>query len=178
MSNHGCPDEDSDGDGVLDRYDKCKDVSGRPSFDGCPLPDRDGDAIADNIDRCPDRPERWNGRRDGDGCPDRGRALITISNGTIRIPRRVRFKAGRVSPGSVAALRLAGSALRKAKVTSVTIEVVAPYGLSYGHSVMRARTRGRLVRAELARYARIPPKLVRVRARGPDGKPRVEIRYR
>lgn len=75
---HGCPNPDSDGDGVLDSDDKCPDVPGvkntrRPECNGCP--DRDGDFVCDEYDYCPnDRvvsgvdgcPDR-----DGDGVPDK-----------------------------------------------------------------------------------------------------------
>lgn len=178
-SNRGCPDSDGDGDGVYDRYDKCKQVAGHPDFDGCPLPDRDGDGIADREDRCPDRAERWNGKRDRDGCPDRGRALLAVSKGVITFPARVRFTRDRaVRAVSHWPLRIAASLLRRAKAHIVTVAVVAPHGLSYGHSLMRARWRAQAVRARLAKAARMRPERIRLLPLGPDGRPRVEIRYR
>jgi outer membrane protein OmpA-like peptidoglycan-associated protein len=39
--------------------------------------DRDGDTIANGVDRCPDEPETFNGTDDEDGCPDRGRVVVT-----------------------------------------------------------------------------------------------------
>ena len=39
MENNGCPDKDSDGDGVVDRLDKCPDKAGPKENDGCPLPE-------------------------------------------------------------------------------------------------------------------------------------------
>lgn len=39
--------------------------------------DSDHDAIADVDDRCPAEPENYNGATDDDGCPDRGRVVVT-----------------------------------------------------------------------------------------------------
>ena len=56
--------KDSDGDGIYDRNDKCKEVAGLEEFDGCP--DSDNDGIIDSEDNCPN--ER--GNEDMNGCPD------------------------------------------------------------------------------------------------------------
>ena len=45
--------KDTDGDGILDKNDKCPDVAGLPKYDGCPVPDTDGDGINDENDKCP-----------------------------------------------------------------------------------------------------------------------------
>ncbi|MGG5507503.1 MULTISPECIES: thrombospondin type 3 repeat-containing protein, partial [unclassified Myroides] len=64
--------KDTDGDGILDKYDECPDVPGLPEFNGCP--DTDGDGIPDHLDECPDVPglPEFNGcpDTDGDGIPD------------------------------------------------------------------------------------------------------------
>jgi outer membrane protein OmpA-like peptidoglycan-associated protein len=62
-------DVDTDGDGFLDRVDKCVDVKG-VAPDGCPLPaegpkDSDGDGFFDDVDACVDVPGTA-----PDGCPD------------------------------------------------------------------------------------------------------------
>jgi outer membrane protein OmpA-like peptidoglycan-associated protein len=66
---------DSDGDGVLDRDDKCpnepEDIDGFQDADGCPDPDNDGDGIPDVRDKCRDEPEDFDGHQDADGCPDK-----------------------------------------------------------------------------------------------------------
>ena len=64
-----CKPKDSDGDGVLDKDDKCPDVPGTVENDGCPdesvaenedekdnenSNDRDRDGISDDLDKCPD----------------------------------------------------------------------------------------------------------------------------
>jgi outer membrane protein OmpA-like peptidoglycan-associated protein len=65
---------DRDGDGVLDRDDKCpdepEDKDGFQDDDGCPDPDNDGDGIPDVRDRCRDAAEDFDGFQDDDGCPD------------------------------------------------------------------------------------------------------------
>lgn len=82
-------DSDRDGDGILDKVDKCPDVPGPVRLEGCPEGgngDRDGDGLLDKVDKCPDVaglvrlegcPEDNNNDRDGDGitnekdkCPD------------------------------------------------------------------------------------------------------------
>ena len=59
----GWSDSDRDGDGVIDKRDRCPDTAAR-TLDGCPPPDRDGDGILDADDRCPDQAAQT-----PDGCP-------------------------------------------------------------------------------------------------------------
>ncbi|MBL9103677.1 MAG: OmpA family protein [Myxococcales bacterium] len=59
----GCPERDRDGDGFMDSQDACPDVPGIAP-DGCPERDRDGDGFLDSVDRCPDDPGV-----EPDGCP-------------------------------------------------------------------------------------------------------------
>ncbi len=49
---NGCP--DTDGDGIPDYLDKCPGQAGVAHLSGCPLPDRDKDGIPDDEDKCPD----------------------------------------------------------------------------------------------------------------------------
>jgi OOP family OmpA-OmpF porin len=60
--------QDSDGDGVPDKKDKCPDTPAGARVDekGCPI-DSDGDGVPDGIDQCPDTPQGW--KVDGKGCP-------------------------------------------------------------------------------------------------------------
>ncbi len=55
---------DSDGDGIPDVKDKCKDIPGVAAFRGCP--DTDSDGIGDDLDKCP----KVFGLKDLLGCPD------------------------------------------------------------------------------------------------------------
>ena len=50
-ANGGCP--DADGDGVVDKDDKCPSVVGESANAGCPWPDTDGDGVLDKDDKCP-----------------------------------------------------------------------------------------------------------------------------
>ncbi len=65
---------DQDGDGILDKDDKCpnepEDKDGFEDSDGCPDPDNDKDGIPDAQDKCPNVPEDKDGFEDSDGCPD------------------------------------------------------------------------------------------------------------
>ncbi|MFO0734703.1 MAG: hypothetical protein U0270_02440 [Labilithrix sp.] len=45
--------------------------------------DRDHDGIPDSLDRCPEEAETYNGFEDTDGCPDRGR--VVVSGDSIKI---------------------------------------------------------------------------------------------
>ncbi len=85
----GCPDLDNDQDGILDVDDLCpNDPEDKDNFedaDGCPEPDNDNDRILDQDDSCPrkdgetaeETAETYNGVDDTDGCPDRGRVVVT-----------------------------------------------------------------------------------------------------
>jgi outer membrane protein OmpA-like peptidoglycan-associated protein len=59
---------DSDGDGVIDKLDKCPSVIGLERYNGCPIPDTDGDGINDEVDKCPN--ERGTAKYNGCPIPD------------------------------------------------------------------------------------------------------------
>ncbi len=60
--------KDTDGDGVVDKKDKCPDTPAGAKVDvnGCPL-DSDGDGVYDGLDTCPDTPK--GATVDAKGCP-------------------------------------------------------------------------------------------------------------
>jgi outer membrane protein OmpA-like peptidoglycan-associated protein len=62
-SNNGCP-LDTDHDGIIDAEDKCPTVAGVKENQGCPA-DTDGDGIIDSEDRCP----TVAGVKENQGCP-------------------------------------------------------------------------------------------------------------
>lgn len=85
----GCPDEDNDGDKVLDAAEhrqgqwvnldkkderdcrnEAEDVDQFEDEDGCPDPDNDQDGILDGPDQCDNDPEDVDNFEDDDGCPD------------------------------------------------------------------------------------------------------------
>jgi outer membrane protein OmpA-like peptidoglycan-associated protein len=65
----GIGDRDRDGDGTINRKDKCPKIPGLPEFNGCP--DNDGDGIPDLEDKCPNEP----GVKLNNGCPEKDEAL-------------------------------------------------------------------------------------------------------
>jgi outer membrane protein OmpA-like peptidoglycan-associated protein len=56
---------DSDGDGIIDKNDKCPNEIGTAKYEGCPIPDTDKDGINDEMDKCPNEP----GTAKYQGCP-------------------------------------------------------------------------------------------------------------
>ena len=65
----GIGDRDRDGDGIINRKDKCPKIPGLSEFNGCP--DNDGDGIPDLEDKCPNEP----GEKLNNGCPEKDEAL-------------------------------------------------------------------------------------------------------
>ncbi len=91
----GCPDLDDDGDGVNDADDSCpakpEDEDGFEDEDGCPDPDNDVDGVPDPKDECPDEKEIMNGFEDADGCPDKGKALLEVVKGELKLLENILF---------------------------------------------------------------------------------------
>lgn len=178
--NRGCPDVDGDGDGVADRMDACAAEFGRREYAGCHAPDGDGDGYADREDRCPERAEVWNGVRDHDGCPDRGRAYLRVAGRKIGFVSKIGFVAGdtRLSKPAARAMKAAIGLLVGARSRRVKVVVVAEYGRSYGDSLQRARRRGKVVMRWLAAASELRDVAIELVCAGPDGRPRVEFDYR
>ena len=70
---NGYLNKDSDGDGIRDRYDKCKYEMGDASNNGCPEIDSDEDGVYDEYDNCPDVAGKGS-----DGCPLDGSAIFWL----------------------------------------------------------------------------------------------------
>jgi outer membrane protein OmpA-like peptidoglycan-associated protein len=73
---------DTDGDGVLDVNDKCKEVAGDKENEGCPWPDDYNDGVANKDDACPDEA----GTAASQGCPASPKAIVDFlqsAEGTI-----------------------------------------------------------------------------------------------
>ena len=64
VANNGCP--DTDGDGVVNKDDKCPTVAGPAANAGCPWPDTDGDGVLDKDDSCKNEV----GPASNNGCPE------------------------------------------------------------------------------------------------------------
>ncbi|HET9626161.1 MAG TPA: OmpA family protein [Kofleriaceae bacterium] len=84
--------EDSDGDGVPDKDDRCRndpeDKDGFQDDDGCPDPDNDQDGIPDGQDECPE----LSGDTAHDGCP--AKTFVKIEDGKVFIFGKVQFDEG------------------------------------------------------------------------------------
>jgi len=66
----GVGDRDKDGDGIINRKDKCPKIPGLPEFNGCP--DNDSDGIPDLEDKCPNQ----SGEKANMGCPEENKVLV------------------------------------------------------------------------------------------------------
>ncbi|MBK8253604.1 MAG: thrombospondin type 3 repeat-containing protein [Polyangiaceae bacterium] len=120
----GCPDTDNDGDTVPDTEDTCPNVPGVHSQDprqrGCPEVDADNDTFWGAEDKCPLQEEDWNGKDDGDGCPDDPKKKPFVSVITdkgepaLAITKAVRFtKDGNIEPDSMPVVRAVAAELMK-----------------------------------------------------------------
>lgn len=70
---------DTDGDGILDKNDKCPGHKGVAKYFGCPVPDTDGDGLSDEIDKCP----LEEGPAVNNGCPAFIDTLKTSTKDTL-----------------------------------------------------------------------------------------------
>ncbi len=81
---------DTDGDGIFDDEDQCKeepeDKDGFNDTDGCPDPDNDGDGILDGADKCPNDAEDLDQFEDEDGCPDTDNDKDTVKDVNDKCP--------------------------------------------------------------------------------------------
>ena len=120
----GCPDPDNDGDGILDGEDTCPNVPGvrseNPKQRGCPEVDADGDTFWGDEDKCPLQPEDFNGKDDGDGCPDdaKRKPLVTVKDHqgepALVLAQGVKFtKEGEIDAASWPILRAIAAELNK-----------------------------------------------------------------
>jgi OmpA-OmpF porin, OOP family len=83
---------DADGDGCLDKVDRCpnqpEDKDGFEDEDCCPDPDNDKDGLADGQDACPNRPEDLDNYQDKDGCPEPDNDNDGIADISDRCPNK------------------------------------------------------------------------------------------
>ncbi|MCW5805729.1 MAG: choice-of-anchor D domain-containing protein [Deltaproteobacteria bacterium] len=110
------PDVDSDGDGILDRADRCphepEDKDGFQDDDGCPDLDNDGDGIPDAQDKCPNEPETINGNKDDDGCPDAGDGAVVVSPDRLELLDPIQWNGAKIGRNSLNVLGQVGATLR------------------------------------------------------------------
>ena len=67
---------DTDGDGLLDKDDKCPYLAGPRANEGCPYQDTDEDGVLDKDDKCPNTP----GPVANEGCPEIEESVQEILN--------------------------------------------------------------------------------------------------
>jgi len=83
---------DHDRDGVPDSADRCPALPGTVENDGCPDIDSDGDGLVDRLDKCPLDAEVYNGNADEDGCPDAGPVVAEVSDMRILLKQPIAFE--------------------------------------------------------------------------------------
>ena len=87
---------DTDGDGIVDKDDKCieqpEDKDGFEDSDGCPDADNDGDGILDTADKCPGEAEDKDDFEDSDGCPDPDNDGDGIADAQDKCPNKAEDK--------------------------------------------------------------------------------------
>ena len=89
-ANNGCP--DTDGDGIVDKDDKCATVAGPKANGGCPWPDTDGDGVLDKDDNCKNEP----GPASNNGCPEP--VITDVAEAKIgEFAKTILFNSGRSS---------------------------------------------------------------------------------
>lgn len=81
---------DTDGDGVTDKTDGCKEIpedkDGYQDEDGCVDPDNDGDTVLDEADRCQGDKEDIDGFEDADGCSEPDNDKDGVADAADRCP--------------------------------------------------------------------------------------------
>src|SRR6187399_2294520 len=84
---NGCPIPDTDEDGINDEQDKCINEKGPASNNGCPVADRDKDGINDDEDKCPDVP----GVAKNFGCPETPEVSAEVSKALAAAGQSIYF---------------------------------------------------------------------------------------
>ena len=137
---------DTDGDGVVDADDRCReqpeDRDGYEDEDGCPDPDNDHDRIPDVRDRCPNEPETYNAHEDEDGCPDQGLAVLEENN--IRILQAINFEtnSAQILPESLPIVEAVAATLRaNPQITRIQVQGHADERGNDDHNLQLTRDR-------------------------------------
>jgi OOP family OmpA-OmpF porin len=152
-----CPDLPEDFDGMEDE-------------DGCPEGDSDKDGVLDYMDRCPDEQETINGFEDDDGCEDEGPAQIVIEEGKLTILETIQFEpnSSKLDRRSDRILEQIALTLRKHdEITRVEIGGHTDSTGGRGLNMRLSRERARSVRQFLLSRG-LPPGRVSARGYGPD----------
>jgi OmpA-OmpF porin, OOP family len=147
-----------------------EDMDGDEDEDGCPEGDSDGDGVLDYLDQCEGEEETINGFKDDDGCPDEGPAQIVIENGKITILETIRFRpnSSEIESSSYPIMDQIALALRKHKeLDRIEIGGHTDSTGRYEYNMRLSRARARSVRQYLLARG-IPPARLSARGYGPD----------
>lgn len=85
-----CPELDDDGDGIVNKDDRCPTQKGNSETKGCPAKDTDGDGAPDHLDRCP----KEAGPADNQGCP---RVVVQREDKKVELREKVQFDTGKAT---------------------------------------------------------------------------------
>jgi OOP family OmpA-OmpF porin len=147
-----------------------EDIDGDEDEDGCPEGDSDGDGVLDYLDQCEGEEETINGFKDDDGCPDEGPAQILIEGGKITILETIRFRpnSSEIETDSYPIMDQIALALRKHKeLDRIEIGGHTDSTGRYEYNMRLSRARARSVRQYLLTRG-IPPGRLSARGYGPD----------
>lgn len=97
------PDTDLDGDGVMDRRDRCPSSPPGLAVDALGCTDEDGDGVIDDLDMCPGTPE---------GADVDGRGCVLLPPELVLEGIEFRYDSAEILPGSEPSLLRAAQALR------------------------------------------------------------------
>lgn len=120
-SRRGCPEKDTDQDGVMDDVDACPSEAGPKERAGCPVRDRDEDGVENDLDKCPD--ER--GVPENGGCPPKKNELVVLTREKVEIEDRVYFATAKsqILPKSFGLLDQVADVLKNHdEIPNVTVE--------------------------------------------------------
>ena len=147
-----------------------EDFDGVEDDDGCPEGDTDRDGVLDYLDRCAHEDETINGFEDDDGCPDEGPAQIVIEGGHIHILETIRFRpnSSEIEPSSYPIMDQIALALRKHnELSHVEIAGHTDNTGPREFNLQLSRARARSVRQYLLSRG-IPPARLAATGYGPD----------
>ncbi|MEY4577342.1 MAG: hypothetical protein RL701_2045 [Pseudomonadota bacterium] len=139
-----------------------EDYDGIEDDDGCPEGDSDGDGVLDYLDKCAHEDETINGFEDDDGCPDEGPAQIIIEGGKIQILETIRFRpnSSEIESSSYPVMDQIALALRKHReLERVEIGGYTDNTGPYEFNMQLSRARARSVRQYLLARGIAPDRL-------------------
>ncbi|MCA1664909.1 MAG: OmpA family protein, partial [Myxococcales bacterium] len=133
--------------------------------------DTDGDGIVDRLDKCPTEKEVFNGVEDDDGCPDKGPELATFTAQAIEIKQKILFEFGKAAIKPQSFLLLATVAKIMTLHPDVTLIRIEGHTDSVGTRAVNlklSRERAESVRRHLVEVNGVEPSRLVAAGLGPD----------